>query len=336
MPVRWVVLIVVLLGMVSSAWGLQLSPPDIVLNLPVPTEVWGKEYSHEVDRDQNGVADPLQVLAWDGTGVVSDSFDYTNSGVPTNPFGEELDVDALANGEDAFFEQVVANQVPLLVSGRDDKVALDLRDPIWYELPDGTHNTWATWPQVDAEPPGNANLDGLEVWGPVVGDDSDYFSVFSDPAPVGGGDVSVWNYDSLNNISTPFIFQTQIATAINIDQLYVDEVDVDALMVHTESNQVMFSIWPIIDPSSGGYVLDGGEIWVWDYTNPAAGAAQFLNHGGHLWDTNFDVAGFFGVADPLDQNIDALEAVAIPEGSTLALFGLGLFGLAAYARRRRK
>jgi hypothetical protein len=82
-------------------------------------------------------------------------------------------------------------------------------------------------------------------------------------------------------------------------------VNVDAMMLKLNTGNpnsakpILFSIAPI----SG--VADGGEIFVWD--GVTSGGATFLNHGGHLWDTAFDVQAALGTNS---ENVNALEAVA--------------------------
>jgi len=47
--------------------------------VPTPREVHGKEYSHHMDLDAQAVPDPMQNLAWDGTGNAWDTFDYNDA-----------------------------------------------------------------------------------------------------------------------------------------------------------------------------------------------------------------------------------------------------------------
>jgi hypothetical protein len=57
-------------------------------------------------------------------------------------------------------------------------------------------------------------------------------------------------------------------------------------------------------------------------------------HGGHAWDTAFDLMGTFGTPS---ENVDALEAVAIatPEPSTVLGAGL-MLGLGVFLRKQKK
>jgi hypothetical protein len=135
----------------------------------------------------------------------------------------------------------------------------------------------------------------------IVGEQATGFSVFDDQG---------------NGIYTP----AQLANAISpLLQLPVPieatELNLDAMMLNLD--WIMFSIEPVAQK------VDGGEIFVWDgiVGNPAS----FLNHGGHLWDTAFQVAATFGTGS---ENVNALEAVSTPEPSTLV--GLLSLGGAGY------
>ena len=90
---------------------------------------------------------------------------------------------------------------------------------------------------------------------------------------------------------------------------------------------ILFTIDPITG-SDDELIFDGGEIWLWDGITP--GSATFLSHGGHTWDTAFDVMGTFGVDS---DDVNALESVwdategEIPEPVSVAFLGAGLLGL---------
>jgi hypothetical protein len=56
-----------------------------------------------------------------------------------------------------------------------------------------------------------------------------------------------------------------------------------------------------------------------------------LIQGGYTWDTALDVKGTFGTTT---ENIDALEAVSVPEPGGLTLLVAGTLGLFWYSRRR--
>ena len=302
------------------------APSDI---LPPPIRTPGKEYSNSRDWDDTQpvhVADPDQVLAWDGGGGRTDTFDYSGTRGPGLP--EEGQVDALANRGDALFSAVINDRSYLLFSTDGD-------NRIFFEAPTGfgtfpatTGGIWAPPPQIDAE--GVIDVDGLEVWGPdgPGADDANRYSLIGDP-----GRIAV--YDFIGGVSSPLFTNADIAAAIGAPNL-VDLIDLDAMM--TFGSQIMFSIDPILGPT-GGLVFDGGEIWVWDGVTP--GGASFLNHGGHLWNTAFNVMGTYNTQT---ENINALEAAStlgnecgaavglvpctqIPEPASLALLIPGLLGL---------
>ena len=242
---------------------------------PLPKQVSGKEYSDNADKNTFGIPDPQQTLAWFGDGTTTDGFDYPGSG----------QVDAMANSGDALFDPVIKNRATLVFSTTFD-------DRILYETPLGGRGTWAKPTEIDLPGPkidqGVHDVDALELWGPT---DANRFSVYGDFR------VAVWDYNSFTNTSTPLFYTPEIAKAIGLDDKFVPFLNVDAMM--TSGERIMFSIDPI-----EGAGLDGGEIWVWDRNSGAP--AQFLKHGGHLWDTAFNVRRTFGTAT---ENINALEAI---------------------------
>jgi len=259
------------------------------------TNVSGKEYTDLLDENAAGGLSPTQSLLWDGLGGVANGYKYQTSG----------EVDATAARGDAFFFELINNTAAMLFSVKGDHGA-----PVRYELPGGTSGVWATVAQVNST--GVNDLDALEVWGPDGSPDGDMYSLFGD-----AGGVAIWDYNA--GSPTPFVTTAEIADAIG---LHGANVDLDALMVGGET--IIFSI-----RAFGPY--DGGELFVYNL-GAGANTATFLNHGGHIWDTAFDVGATFGC--PTDE-IDALEAVnVVPEPGTIAALALGAGAL--LRRRARK
>jgi hypothetical protein len=243
---------------------------------------------------------------------------------------------------------------------------------VLFESIGGGTGFWATPPQIDQD--GVNDLDGLEVWSSVsptssqypspadpTPDDADMYSLLGDPV-INGIRTSVWYYNPITEISNSYITAGQIATAISpfIPPTYTGDIanilDLDGLMVFDQGSvgqwdqgdAILFSLMPIdlvgqdpnnpsiltgvITPNVNGGDIDGGEIWSWRFGQ----AAQFLFHGGNLWDTAFNVRHATGA---VNENIDALEAVAVPvpEPSTfLSLLTLGTLGAASTLKRKLK
>ena len=192
-------------------------------------------------------------------------------------------------------------------------------------------------------------------------DDANRYSLITDPFIPGaihpttgqvGARVSVFEYSTPGGItpgvSSPVIFTVDVATAIAPLQQLFDEigplaseeleplVDVDALFMNdisgfqdvnisqkNPSARMVFSIDPIAWTMPDGTQLtlfDGGEVFVWDTVpgNPAT----FLSHGGHVWDTAFNVMATYNTPS---ENVNALEAVStVPEPGTLLLGALSM------------
>ena len=274
--------------------------------VPVPMDVPGKEYTDFLDENVAHVADPLQVLMWDGQAGVDDTFDYTGSSVP------DEEVDALANSGDVLFDEVTGDLCAMLFS------VTSLGD-IWYERRQvAVGDMWASGAATGGVPAPNhinhigvGDTDALEVWGPEGDNDADNFSLSGDPFG-----VSVYKYTPGTHTSAALFTQAQIAGALGRPDLE-NVIDLDAMMLDSLGG-ILFSIAPVD-------VFDGGEVWVWDGVTP--GAATFLTHGGHLWDTAFQVAATYNLPD---ENVNALEAV--PEPATVGLLVVG--GLALLRRKK--
>lgn len=179
--------------------------------------------------------------------------------------------------------------------------------------------------------------------------------------------VSVWAYDIPSGFVAPFISHADIVSAVETlflgpDGRFDDEtrrrVDVDGTMVRDigddsptsplwgAGDELLFTIDPILDGTAlsptGGPIaaplIDGGEIMHLVNTGGGSFTIGFLSHGGHLWDTAFDVSTTFGYEF---EDVDALEAVGTltgdtdintPEPSTVVLCGLAV-ALVGFGRR---
>jgi hypothetical protein len=339
---------VVTLTVGANPWVPLANPVNPGPSILIPTikQVPGKDFSDVRDRDALGVPDVEQVVAWDGSGGVRDSFDYSLSRLAYPPVDIDIEVDGIASGGDALFHDVRNNQAALLFSVETDPTILYERATGFPAAPAG-FGVWATALDIDAmNPP--LDTDGLEVWGGDNFDDSDRYSLARDPfvaPPAGAGKVAIWAYSSGPNTSVPHTLTTDLAAAMDLQYFgiglggplwsqLVELMDVDAIM--TNGEQVTFSIRPLdlapFSPPSGPLLptFDGGEIWEYD---GAAVPTKFLNHGGHLWNTAFDVRGTFLLNN---ENVDAIEAVAtfVPEPAGLALLLIGLCAISSRARRR--
>jgi hypothetical protein len=317
--------------------------PTPGLGIPSPKEVTGKDYSDHGDKDDLGAPSPEQNLAWDGLGGTRNAQNYLGSRAAFPDVDQALQVDGLAAGGDALFHALQGDQAALLFSvgelgytggPGDGRV---FAEPVAAGGGAGAAFVWATVPQVDSL--GVTDLDGLEVWGGDNVDDSDRYSLYRDPFvlfPAASRKVAIWSFFA--GASSPHTFTSDLAAAMDMQyggpgfgplfgQL-VELMDVDAIMVL--GDEVIFSIAPLhlsqIDPLLPDF--DGGEIFTYVPGSPTA----FLRHGGHDWDTLFDVRGTFGV---LSENIDAIEAAAVPEPATVVLGALAALGLGLVARRRR-
>lgn len=339
--------------------------------VPFPPEVPGKEYSEDPDRNGNPLhtSNPGQVIAWDGTGGTTNTSNFFGLWNPQSGIAapDPFQVDALANRKDLLFYEVIEDLVPLVFStGLPGGPRTAFDNYIFYERPNHKVllpfpykeiGVWATPAEINQVEPNN--VEGLELWAPVQDatvpleqrinsvllqgpevpvDDANRYSLFGDPL---GCSVFKSNGDCLflkANIAgaiTPLFPGLDITSA---------KIDLDGLM--TWENDILFSLKPIDGNNDGSITdnnplldLDGGEIFVWRSTESSA---KFLIHGGHVWDTVFnvkDTVKHWTGLEPGTENIDALEAVAVhtPEPSTfLSLLTLGSLGAASTLKRKLK
>lgn len=207
-----------------------------------PFEVFGKEYSNSFDEEIGGVADPEQVISWDGKGGTTNAFDYDD--VPGN-HPRLREVDAIANHGDFLFDQTKRDLSHLLFS-HDDTVfefgvgwgtvvpkigpvslfngnmiggaaEVSVEESGVYNGIEIQH-VWAIDKEVNDMPEPD-DVDGLEVWGPEPPGpgagpvaDANRYSLEDDL--VAGAGTSVWNYDPGTGLSTPYIPWATIVSAV--------------------------------------------------------------------------------------------------------------------------
>jgi hypothetical protein len=298
---------------------------------PIPVE-----FSNFLDREAQEGLPPYGPADW-GLGnpnpeqmIYTEPPDAVGAPFPSNTFdfGGPTEVDAAANGLDAFFHDLIANNAVLLVSFEGDPGFTAAPPPfmaVYAEDIGGTH--FPKWSQPDlVNDPVPANemddLDALEVWGPYGTDDADYYSQLGDA----GAASSVFTM-----AAGPYVPVGDIVAAV-VALGYTgptELVDLDALMVWDGNfNQVWDDPDTIIFSIRASAPWDGGEIVVLPFLGKPA-SAFFLFHGGHLWDTAFDVATAFSL-DPPTEEVDAIEAYPQqPRPQTPALTEWGMIILVA-------
>jgi hypothetical protein len=283
----------------------------------------------------HGPADPGQTLYTEPPDGPTASDQNPSDGtdfVPGLESGTEPDsqIDALAYGDDAGLDALLADETELLVSvvadGNAEEVAVFIEDATGALQ---IHYTHESLNHVD--PAGELDdLDALELWGPVGQADADYYSLQGD-AVTG---TSVYLY--FGGTVLTFVEWADIVTAVQSLGYEGDPnaVDVDALMVGDQNDRetfadgdlIVFSIRGV--PGSG---FDGGEIIVLQSGQPP----YFLMHSGNTWNPAFDVTSAvtnaLGGVDPGagGEDVDAIEAIAEPTAAVPVLGVLGLMALAA-------
>lgn len=309
--------------------------PAAVDHVPAVKTVPGKKYTDSLDMTHVPTPHqlrPSQVGHWDGIGGARDGLYLAEA----DSFFGEFNIDAQSQTNDALFDAVINNRAPLIVSTSFDGM-LGNDVSLAAERNSGAVESFARRRQIVDHPhPGGLlrDIDSVDLWGPENDEAAGFYSFKTDP-----NNTAVYSQTFLGPGSVqPYLSKTQIANAID-DPNVAPQIDIDGLMVRdigtgfnpfdgefNEGDAIMFSIAPILT-AAGDVRYDGGEIWVWEFGQPA----RFLEHGGHKWDTAFDVAGAFGVNT---QNIDALEAVgSVPEPASLAILLGGVFAAFGYRRR---
>lgn len=248
---RWLQTATLLLGVATSGLAAAFSPvPKTGTVVPgpgtlPPRAVWGKEYSH--DRDVMGgpgapVADPEQVIRWDGSGGTADGVDYSGSR-PNYP--QDRQVDAIANTRDALYNELLRDGAGLAFSHDDEIFGFTGAGPGPITVPSAgpivnasgytlggagelsmeyaglfagpaVFGTWAKQPEIDSRsgPSGRPmprDVDGVEVWGfepdqnPDFRGDADKYSLEID-SEFG---FSVWNASG-----SPYLPHSTIVAAV--------------------------------------------------------------------------------------------------------------------------
>jgi hypothetical protein len=292
----------------SAAWGVIPYTPVPVSGTPVvgpglsaPDGVYGKEYSHDFDFSTIGpVADPEQIIAWDGTGGTADDVDYSFTRPTWLP---DQEIDAIANTRDALYDELLRDESHLIFS-HDDMIVgygpgggfmpllVPSAGPITItngnmiggagELsvemagmfaPPSVQFTWATQPVINGMPLPD-DVDGVEVWGPeptavnpdgTVKGDSDKYSLQPD-FPSG---ISVWNGSGSPYIGHPLIVAAVEALLGPIppsafsffnEQQGRNAINLDALMVSD--------------------IIEDGDIFHQDVAGGIPGGEELLDQNG--------------------------------------------------------
>ncbi len=250
-----------------------------------------------------GGLDSLQV-------VYTESNDAIGPAYPSNSaydFGTSGEIDALANGGDLYLYETIKDTSTLIISFQGDPGG----NAVWYEIPTGS--TGVKWTQLSLvnEVAGHRidDLDALEVWGPLGSDDADFYSEKGDPASTGDTvRVSVKSMSGGNYIYRWRIFSacstlgyTGSPSLIDLDGLMVlESKGILGDKIWNSGDRILFSIRNTI-PGGGNW--DGGEIVVL----PFGVTPSFLHHGGHDWNTAFNIGTAFGVPT---EEVDAIEALS--------------------------
>ena len=314
--------------------------------LPDPGRVIGKEFSHLTDRDMNGAGDPGQIVSWDGVGGVIDGVDHT--AILPAVAGE---IDAVAHSRDLLHEALRQDATFLMFSTGNglspvgtgtittsEGEIIGRAGDISYEAPGSiTKGVWASGPTIDTMTT-PVDIDGLELWGPEPpGSDANRFSLESDAT----SGVSVWADTGLPYVSHPTIVSAVTSLLGDLPtSIEVANIDVDALMSNGvddtfgPGDSITFSIRQIVDSTdTDGFYATGSEIFTLD-VNDTGVLAGYLSHGGHDWDHAYALASMKDAATGRQFDINAIEALSVPEPSGLAIAPFAGLFLTSVLRRR--
>ena len=297
-------------------------------SVPDVSRVPKKRFTDSSDMNYNPTPhaiDPTQIGQFDGLGGARNGLRLADF----EPQLELMHIDAQSQINDPLFDAVVANETPLVVSTRAD-LMLGSNVALAAERTTGAVQSFATSTQVVNHPHAGGQLgdiNSVDLWGTEGQSTAGFYSFNGDTTG-----IAVYSNTLLGPGGVvPYLTTGQIAGALGHTVL-TPFIDVDALMVRDvgtgffpfdnnfgPGDAIMFSLAPIsVDPNLPSY--DGGEIWVWEFGQQA----QFLSHGGHLWDTAHSVLARLGGQS---ENVDALEAVGVPEPTTCMLAALAALAL---------
>jgi hypothetical protein len=218
-----------------------------------------------------------------------------------------------------------------------------------YEAPGtGAVGVWASAPtDIDSMTP-MLDLDGVELWGdepPTF--DSNRYSLSND-----AGNFFTAVYCHQCTLDPYYAQAALVDTLLQLigplpSGVEPEDVDLDALMLRDpngpDSNfgigdeKIMFSVRQIEDElDADGYYVTGSEIFVVEAPPVTGGPTtrSFLSHGGHLWDHEWTLENMV-TEGGRQLDVNALEAVSVPEPGGLGMVLMTCLGAMGCCRRRK-
>lgn len=300
----WMLSLAASLLFAPAAWAtipyspLTFDGIDIGPGVAAPTEVIGKEYSHDFDHTTagaGGAPDGQQVVAWDGLGGAADGVDFTGTRPDWTP---DQEIDAIANHNDALFFRLQQDRSHLVFT-HDDEISfispaaggsfpgsMPAGGPVMLSngntiggagevsvetgavyTPPESQTLWASQSEVNGMPLPR-DVDGLEIWGPEPGlsGDTDKYSLDLDFL----SGTSVWS-----GSGTPYISHASIVSAVESllgpipgpallpfdNQEGRNAINVDALMVRDHIGEIdSFDRDPTGDPDGDTLIFSIRQI----------------------------------------------------------------------------